>query len=418
MARPARPVGTAPAALAAPGSTARPAGAAPAPRVPSAGQLPLSQSAGTLAAPPQQQSQWQREQPQPAAPAPKAAPSSTAAAQASEIEEEDSPPAEPAAVGTNAAIEGAASGSGGGGSWGGGWGAFGRLGASLQQAAQTAIKDVTELGESFQQVGNLWAGRERRKAEWWRGSRHALLEESYLHSLQVLQEVAEASDEDEQEGAGQPLRKAPPPEADAPLPPDQEAKRRAVLARLAQEDEEEVAPPPQPRDPQQQGGTGGAEVRCAAGCFWGVQLGQQAAFQHSCMCTAVLRWQPWTRALIYGSCSVLLVLQGGASGGAGKALSSLWGWGATLASKVEAAAATVGREIAGTVQEAQPAVQAASRCAWQGLGGEEVGSTVPHPCMCVHSTKRRSISLSRHLAAAAAAASLTALLPPCLRAAK
>lgn len=55
--------------------------------------------------------------------------------------------------------------------------------------------------------------------------------------------------------------------------------------------------------------------------------------------------------------------------GPGKALSSLWGWGASLASKVEQAAVTVGREIAGTVHEAQPAVQAASR--W---GRGEAGS--------------------------------------------
>ncbi len=53
---------------------------------------------------------------------------------------------------------------------------------------------------------------------------------------------------------------------------------------------------------------------------------------------------------------------GGQPVAASKALNSLWGWGKGLASKVEAAAASVGRELAETVQDAQPAVQAATRC--------------------------------------------------------
>jgi hypothetical protein len=47
---------------------------------------------------------------------------------------------------------------------------------------------------------------------------------------------------------------------------------------------------------------------------------------------------------------------------AAKALNSLWGWGKGLASRVEAAAASVAHELAETVHEAQPAVQAATRC--------------------------------------------------------
>ncbi|PSC68825.1 putative GTPase activation [Micractinium conductrix] len=113
-------------------------------------------------------------------------------------------------------------------------------------AAATAIKDVSDLGESFQQV---------------------------------LQEVADASDDDE--SAPRVVRAAPPPGAASPLPPD-------------------------------------------------------------------------------------------------KALTSLWGWGATLASKVEAAAASVSRELAETAQDAQPAVAAASsKAAAGGCAAEfRLGSTL------------------------------------------
>jgi hypothetical protein len=58
--------------------------------------------------------------------------------------------------------------------------------------------------------------------------------------LQVLHEVAEASDDEGEVGAassksGQ-RQATPRPVADSPLPPDQEAKRRAVLARLGADD--------------------------------------------------------------------------------------------------------------------------------------------------------------------------------------
>ncbi len=35
----------------------------------------------------------------------------------------------------------------------GGWGAFNKLSAKIQAAATTAVRDVSELTESFQQVG-------------------------------------------------------------------------------------------------------------------------------------------------------------------------------------------------------------------------------------------------------------------------
>ncbi len=63
--------------------------------------------------------------------------------------------------------------------------------------------------------------------------------------LQVLQEVAEASDEEGESGAASGQRTLPPaqrPGADSPLPPDQEAKRRQVLARLGAEDEASIQP--------------------------------------------------------------------------------------------------------------------------------------------------------------------------------
>ena len=45
-----------------------------------------------------------------------------------------------------------------GGGWGG-WGALGRWKSSLHKAAAGAVKDVSELTESFQQVrGNVQAG--------------------------------------------------------------------------------------------------------------------------------------------------------------------------------------------------------------------------------------------------------------------
>jgi hypothetical protein len=40
------------------------------------------------------------------------------------------------------------------GAWGG-WGALGRLGATLQASVNTAIKDVSDLGDSFQKVGQF-----------------------------------------------------------------------------------------------------------------------------------------------------------------------------------------------------------------------------------------------------------------------
>ncbi len=43
------------------------------------------------------------------------------------------------------------------------------------------------------------------------------------------------------------------------------------------------------------------------------------------------------------------------SANAGRALSSLWGWGATLAQRVEQAASTAAKELAETVHEASPA---------------------------------------------------------------
>ena len=152
--------------------------------------------------------------------------------------------------------------------------------------------------------------------------------------------MAEASDEEGEAAPGAVVRRPPPPDADAPLPPDQEARRRAVLARLAQEDEAEVAGSSGSQGGQEQGGGGEAAPAAAAA--------------------------------------------------AGKALSSLWGWGATLASRVEAAAVNVGREIAGTVQEAQPAVQAASRCAPQ-------GRLLPPPCAVLPASScRRCLQLSCH----------------------
>lgn len=69
--------------------------------------------------------------------------------------ERQRPQQQQAARDANEGTERAASdgaGSGGGGSGWGSWGALGRLGASLQAAAATAIKDVTDLGESFNQV--------------------------------------------------------------------------------------------------------------------------------------------------------------------------------------------------------------------------------------------------------------------------
>ena len=46
--------------------------------------------------------------------------------------------------------------------------------------------------------------------------------------------------------------------------------------------------------------------------------------------------------------------------GASKALSSLWGWGQSLAARVEEAASAAGRELADTLQEAQPALSSAA----------------------------------------------------------
>ena len=130
-----------------------------------------------------------------------------------------------------------------------------------------------------------------------------------LFALQVLQEVAEASDEEEPR-AQQAQHAPPPPGADAPLPPEMEARRRQVLARL------------------------GGEVKAEALLQQGGQ--QQAGGQ--------------------------------VAEGAGKALGGLWGWGASLAHKMEHAAASVSREFAEAAQaegqqppaEPHPALEASS----------------------------------------------------------
>lgn len=148
-----------------------------------------------------------------------------------------------------------------------------------------------------------------------------------LHPACLSSQAADTSD------AARPVqvrRAEPPPGAASPLPPDQEARRRAVLARLTQEDEEQVPPPKQPAAEQRQQGQRGE--------------GPPGEPQH------------------------LAKRAGSGVAGATKALSGLWGWGASLASKVEAAAASVGREVAETVQDAQPALAAASRRG-PGLGG-------------------------------------------------
>ena len=149
--------------------------------------------------------------------------------------------------------------------------------------------------------------------------------------------MADASDDDE--SAPRVVRAAPPPGAASPLPPEQEQKRRQVLARLAQEDEAGVAP----------ADAAGAAAGATAQPQGGGEGGGAAA---------------------------------PALPGASKALTSLWGWGATLASKVEAAAASVSRELAETAQDAQPAVAAASRWA---AGGLVSAGTARHAwrCMCM-----------------------------------
>lgn len=158
---------------------------------------------------------------------------------------------------------------------------------------------------------------------------------------QVLQEVAEASSDEEEQGGAVQRRLPPPPAADEPLPPEQEARRRAVLARLAQEDEEDVEPPRAQRPEE------GDEV--------GWLCDRECTGRHGVVSAA-----PCAQASGRPGrgTSPPLHFQAGRSGSG--ALSGLWGWGAQLASKVEAAAVTVGREIAGTVHEAQPAVQEAA----------------------------------------------------------
>jgi hypothetical protein len=168
---------------------------------------------------------------------------------------------------------------------------------------------------------------------------------------QVLQEVAEASDEEET-AAGRPARPMPPPGADSPLPPDQEERRRRVLARLAAE-EEGAIPPPQPRKPE---GAEAEQVRAVwAACSQGAM----------CLVTTTHR----APAALGNTAQLWLVRwptqdsdTAGSGPAAAKALNSLWGWSRGLASRVEAAAASVGRELAETVQDAQPAVREATRC--------------------------------------------------------
>lgn len=73
------------------------------------------------------------------------------------------------------------------------------------------------------------------------------------------------------------------------------------------------------------------------------------------------------------------------SAGAGKALSSLWGWGATLAQRVEQAASSAAKELAETVGEA-----GLLGGGLQGPGASQLGSKVRCPpgttawSFCVH----------------------------------
>jgi hypothetical protein len=162
------------------------------------------------------------------------------------------------------------------------------------------------------------------------------------HCQQVLHEVAQASDGEEEEGqeerAGRQLAggpaSAPPPGSQSPLPPDQEAKRRQVLARLAADDGPD--PPHSQRQPRGEAGRGEEQAQPLAG-------------------------SPHTFAADGRAGAAAAAGAGAAPVAASQALTSLWGWGKGLASKVEQAAASVGRELAETVHDAQPAVAAVKR---------------------------------------------------------
>eukprot|EP00887_Chlorella_sp_A99_P005359 scaffold1.g5359.t1 len=141
---------------------------------------------------------------------------------------------------------------------------------------RSAVRDVHELGDSF---------------------------------AKVLQEVAAADSDEDEEAArlaalAKAARRAPPPGAEAPLPPDAEAKRAEVLARLQ-----------------------GEERRTDA-------LASEA----------------------------------------GRALSSLWGWGTQVARKVEQVAAVAAKEIVGT-----PLPEGEAGAAAQEGGGGEAGASGPAP---------------------------------------
>ena len=172
--------------------------------------------------------------------------------------------------------------------------------------------------------------------------------------------MAEASDDDESGGQQVVVRQqAPPPGADAPLPPEVEAKRREVLGRMlgGGGEQEMLLPGDAPPQPLQKGE--GIEAPADG------ELQQQQQPEVGLAAVMPL-FASSVRTSTPGSChrphSAALWLQ---AAGAGKALgASLWGWGASLASRVEAAAASVGRELSDTVHDAQPAVQVASR--WVG----------------------------------------------------